>query len=313
MEQRRLGPRGPMLSAIGLGCNNFGMKLAEDEAAQVVHTALEVGITHFDTAEQYGGGVSETLLGRALGRDRPTVTIATKFNPRPAGEFRPGDLARRIVEACEGSLRRLSTDHIDLYYQHYPDPEAPAEELFDALTTLVDAGKIRHAAISNADVEHLQPCGIGTSSVTWSGLQTEWSLLERAAEEKLIPAALAAGLGVIPYFPLASGLLTGKYQRGKQYPAGSRLATLAWSENVATEDNFARVERLEEFARGRGHTILDLALGWLLSQVGVSSVIAGATTPAQVRSNAAASIWRLNAEELSGVDAALRSVEGVPR
>lgn len=313
MESRTLGQCGLTLSALGLGCNNFGMKLAADDAVRVVHAALEVGISHFDTAEQYGGGISETLLGQALGKNRSAATIATKFDPRPAGDFRPGDLARRIIEACDGSLRRLATDHIDLYYQHYPDRQAPIDELFDALTTLAQAGKIRHAAVSNADVEYLSSCSHSASSMALSGLQTEWSLLERGAEAELIPAAIEAGLGVVPYFPLASGMLTGKYRRGERYPAGSRLATLAWSESVATEDNFARIERLEEFAQDRGHSLLDLALGWLLSQTEVVSVIAGATSPEQIRNNAAASVWRLDAAELRAVDAVLAGEDRVPK
>lgn len=311
MESRQLGSAGPDMSTVGLGCNNFGMKLNEEQAMSVVQAALEVGVTHFDTAEQYGGGVSETLLGRALGKRRSDVVIATKFSPRHDDVFRPGDLARRITLACESSLRRLSTDYIDVYYQHYVDPDAPLEELFEAFAHLVSDGKVRHVAASNADFAYLARCQAVDIPVSFCGLQTEWSLLARTAEESLVPGAIAAGMGVIPYFPLASGLLTGKYQRGEAYPSGSRLATMSWAGSVATDENFERVDLLARFAQERGRTLLELAFGWLLSQHGVTSVIAGATSAEQIQANAAASHWRLAADEMAAVAALLDAKDPV--
>lgn len=305
MEFRRLGIGGPTLSVIGLGCNNFGMKLSADEGVAVVRAALEAGITHFDTAEMYGGGLSEQVLGLALGAHRPNVTIATKFSPLHSETFRPGDLARRIVEACEGSLRRLSTDYIDLYYQHYTDPRAQIDEVLEALAALVAAGKIRHVAVSNAEADYLLRSEQVAAEVSWCGLQTQWSLLARDAENSAVPMARACGLGVVPYFPLASGLLTGKYSSGKPYPGGSRLATFGWAGREATDENLAKVARLDEFARSRGRSLLELALGWLLSHDEVTSVIAGATSAEQVRLNVAGSTWRLGREDMSAISAVL--------
>lgn len=304
MELRPLGATGPALSAVGLGCNNFGMKLSDGEAVAVVRAALHAGVTHFDTAESYGNGASESVLGRALGTDRSSVIVASKFARRPAGPLSSGDLARRVIDGCEGTLRRLRTDHVDLYYQHFPDQEAPVEELLDALGDLVTSGKVRHVALSNPDAAYVDAVA-GSGTLPWCGVQTEWSLLARSAEPALVLAAERARWGVVPYFPLASGLLTGKYRRSQGFPDGSRLAALSWSQKVATEDNFTRVERLEAFAQERGRTLLELALGWLLSRPVVASVIAGATSPAQVHANVAASSWRLTADESAAVDVLL--------
>ncbi len=305
METRTLGSGGPAVSVVGLGCNNFGMRIDAERSTAVVHAALEAGITHFDTAEMYGGGSSEVFLGQALGRRRDEVTIATKFLPRAKDEpYEPGALRRRVLEGCEISLERLGTDRIDVYYQHYPDADAPEDEAMEALTELVAAGKVLHAACSNFSAAQL-----GTSArlaaerslTPFVASQIEWSLLNRAAEADVIPASRAAGIGIVPYFPLASGLLTGKYTRGQAFPAGTRFAELSFFANVATDENFAYVDELSAFAEARGHSILELAIAWLAAQEGVGTVIAGATTEQQVQANADAASWRLSADDLASL------------
>jgi len=287
-----------MVSVVGLGCNNFGMRVDEAETAKVVAAALDAGITHYDTAEMYGGGKSEEFLGRALGSRRDEVVIASKFLPRPNDQpYTPGVLRDRILEGCEISLRRLGTDHIDLYYQHYPDSHAPLDELVEAFDTLRRAGKIINVASSNvtaAQIEEAAGAGAG-----FAATQIEWNLLNRAVEASVVPAARAHGMGVVPYFPLASGMLTGKYKRGEEFPEGTRLASNKYFASVATDDNFTYVERMQKWAEQRGHTLLDLAVAWLLAQDGVASVIAGATKPEQVEANAGAASWRLSAADLA--------------
>jgi aryl-alcohol dehydrogenase-like predicted oxidoreductase len=282
------------------------MKLDLEASAVVINAALDAGITHFDTAEMYGEGKSEEYIGATLGRRRDEAVIATKFLPRPKDEpYTPGSLRRRIIEACEGSLRRLRTDRIDLYYQHYPDPEAPVEEALETLDELVRQGKILHIASSNVSAAQLEAAAdsADSSSLTqFCGTQFEWNLLSRAAEEDLVPAARARKVGLVPYFPLASGLLTGKYRREQAYPSGSRFDALSFfADKVVNEANFDRVEVLTQFAEQRGHTILELAVAWLAAQEGVASVIAGATTPEQVRANAAAGAWTLTEDDLAAM------------
>jgi len=305
MEHRTLGSSGPKLSVVGLGCNNFGMRIDEAASAAVVHAALDAGITHFDTAEMYGGGKSEEFLGAALGARRDEVVIATKYSPRPKDEvYSPGILAARIRDAAEGSLRRLGTDHIDLYYQHYPDAEAPIDEALEALNDLVKAGKVLHLASSNVTAEQIADAASVSSDksfAAFSGTQIEWSLLERGVEDSIVPAAAAAGLGVVPYFPLASGLLTGKYRRGEEFPEGTRLASSSYFAKAANDANFAKIEAYEVFAADAGHTITELAIAWLLAQPTVTSVIAGATKPEQIAANVAAAGWALSAEQASTV------------
>jgi len=291
----------PAFSPVGLGCNNFGMKLDESSSVAVVHAALDAGVSHFDTAEMYGGGKSEEFLGKALRDRRDDAFIATKFSPR-AGEnvFVPGALSRRIREACESSLRRLGTDRIDLYYQHYPDADAPLDELLTTMGELVGEGKVRHVGRSNVDHGDLERAAGVTAAV-----QVEWSLLNRDVEADLVPAAERLGIGVVPYFPLASGLLSGKYRKGEPFPEGSRLDTMSYFASVATDENMDRVERLRTVAEGHGHTLLELAVAWLLAQKSVTSVICGATTPEQVTTNAIAGDWTLESSILSEVETAL--------
>ncbi|MFE7244077.1 aldo/keto reductase [Streptomyces sp. NPDC057580] len=307
METRRLGGDGPALSVVGIGCNNFGMKLDLEASAVVINAALDAGITHFDTAEMYGDGRSEEYIGATLGRRRDEAVIATKFLPRPKDEpYTPGSLRRRIIEACENSLRRLRTDRIDLYYQHYPDAEAPVDEALETLDELVRQGKVLHFASSNVNAAQLKAAAdtAGPASLNrFCGTQFEWNLLSRAAEEELVPAARAHKVGLVPYFPLASGLLTGKYRREQAYPPGSRFDALSFfADKVVNDANFARVEALTRFAEQYGHTILELAVAWLAAQEGVASVIAGATTPEQVRANAAAGTWTLTEDDLAAMD-----------
>jgi aryl-alcohol dehydrogenase-like predicted oxidoreductase len=308
MEYRQLGRSGLTVSALGLGCNNFGMRIDHDLSIAVVQQAVEDGITFFDTAEMYGGGKSEEYLGSGLGKRRDDVVIATKFgSPRSAGNHAPG-ARRNIIRACEDSLRRLGTDYIDLYHQHYPDPMTPIEETLEALTDLVGQGKVRYIASSNvagwqiADADHLaREHGLQR----FTGCQIEWSLLNRAVELDIVPACRRFEVGVVPYFPLASGLLTGKYKKGQEFPPGSRLGSSSYFASVATEENFDRVERLTAVAEASGHTILELAICWLLSQDGVSSVLTGATSAEQVTSNVNAAQWRLSNDELAAVAEAL--------
>ena len=309
MEERALGDGGPRLSVLGLGCNNFGMRIDADASAAVVHAALDAGITHFDTAEMYGGGDSERFLGAALGSRRSEVVIATKFSPRPKDDpYRPGVLADRIRDAVESSLRRLGTDYIDLYYQHYPDAEAPVEESLETLGELVEAGKVRHLGSSNVDAAQITRAAEVATDKAWprfTGTQIEWSLLSRDVEEEIVPAAAAAGLGVVPFFPLASGMLTGKYRRGEPYPEDSRLAFAQKAARgltrFASDENFAKVEAYLAFATERGHSVTELAVAWLLAQPSVTSVITGATKPAQVAANVAAAAWTLSPAEAAEV------------
>lgn len=303
LAERALGPTGASVSVIGLGCNNFGMKLDADASAAVVRAALDAGITHLDTAEMYGGGRSEEVVGAVLAGDRrrDEVVIATKFLPRPKDEpYTPGVLARRIREGCETSLRRLRTDRIDLYYQHYPDPDAPRDEALDTLEALVHEGKVVHLGSSNASADDVRAAGRRVAAT-----QLHWNVLSRDVEGDVVPTAREVGIAVIPYFPLASGLLTGKYRRGEPFPTGSRFDVIPHFASIATDENFDRVERLRGFAESRGRTILELAIAWLLAHDVVASVICGASTAAQVATNAAAASWVLGADDLAEVDGLL--------
>ena len=309
MEQRELGPGGPQLSVVGLGCNNFGMLIDAEASAAVVHAALDAGITHFDTAEMYGRGRSEEFLATALGDRRDDVVIATKFAPRPGGEpYTPGALAARVREGVETSLRRLGTDRIDLYYQHFPDPDsgAPAEEALEVLDELVRAGKVLHIANSNlspAQIAEAESVARNKGWARFTGTQIEWSLLSRGVEDDVVPAATAAGLGVVPYFPLASGMLTGKYRRGEPFPPGTRLAASDHFARFATDEAFDKVDAYRAFAAERGHTVAELAVAWLLAQPSVTSVITGATKPEQIATNASAAASTLTPDEAAAVAA----------
>ena len=308
MEYGRLGRSGLQVSVIGLGCNNFGGRMDEQATRAVVDASLDQGITLFDTADMYGGGgLSEEYLGKALQGRRQDVLIATKFAwPMADGSLHRGASRRYIFEAVEASLRRLGTDFIDLYQVHLPDAETPLEETMRALDDLVRQGKVRYLGCSNFAGWQLVDAQWTARSEDRDGFisaQNLYNLLDRNIERELVPACNAHGVGILPYFPLASGFLTGKYRRGQDAPAGTRLS--AWghmADGYLTEVNFDKLEALEAFASERGHSMLELAIGWLASQPNVSSVIAGATTPAQVEQNVEAGAWQLSQEDLTEVD-----------
>ncbi|HEU4629592.1 MAG TPA: aldo/keto reductase [Gemmatimonadaceae bacterium] len=290
------------VSVVGLGCNNFGRRIDEAATHAVVQAALDAGITFFDTADIYGSTLSEQYLGRALGARRREVVLATKFGMK-VDERRRGAHPDYVRQACEDSLRRLGTDYIDLYQLHEPDPAVPIADTLGALDELVRAGKVREIGCSNFDAVQLREAEVAVRShaARFVSVQNEYSLLQREPERAVLAECVRAGLAFIPYFPLASGLLTGKYRRGEPPPAGSRIAGGA-NRNKFTDENLAHVERLRAYAESRGHTLLELAFSWLLTREPVASVIAGATKPEQVRANVAAAGWQLSAEELAEVD-----------
>ena len=313
MEIRNLGKSGLRVSAIGLGCNNFGGRLDLEATRTVIHAAFDQGITLFDTADVYGDrGGSETLMGEVLGTMRKDIVLATKFGmPMDDSGAKQGASRRYIVSAVETSLRRLKTDYIDLYQQHRQDPLTPIEETLRALDDLVRAGKVRYVGCSNfpawtmvegqwtAKAEGLNP---------FISCQDEYSLVVRDAEKDLMPAAKAYGMGLLPYFPLASGLLTGKYRRNASMPAGARLTqTQRLADRYLNDRNWEVSERLIDFAEARGHTALELAFSWLLAQPPVASVIAGATKPEQVAQNVKAGNWTMTAPELVEIDKITRN------
>ena len=306
MELRRVGASGLKVSEVGLGCNNFGMRIEQEAATAVVDAALEAGVNFFDTADVYGGARSEVMLGQALGDRRKDVIVATKFAmPMGGSPYMRGGSRRYVLAAVDASLQRLGTDYIDLYQMHAPDPETPIEETLDALDDIVRAGKARYVGCSNfsgwqiADAEWTAKIRGRTKFVS---AQNQYSLLERKVEFEVIPACERFGLGLLPYFPLASGLLTGKYRRGERPPEGTRMAV--WGrrgQEALSERNFDRVEKLAAWASERGHSLLELAFAWLLGHPVVPSVIAGATGPEQVKANAAAAAWRLSPPEVAEV------------
>lgn len=308
MEYRSLGNSGLKVSVVGLGCNNFGARCDAERTRAIVHRALDEGVTFFDTADMYGNrGGSEELLGRSLGSRRSEVVVASKFGWEMGdGPYLRGASRRYVMRACEASLRRLGTDYIDLYQLHKFDSETPQEETLEALADLVHAGKVRYIGCSNFAAWQLaealgisRECGLPA----YISAQNEYSLLERRIESELIPACRHFNVGILPFFPLASGFLTGKYRQGAEPPKGTRMASMqAIATRTLTEGNFAILARLEEFVRRCGHALVELAMSWLAMQPQVSSVIAGATSPEQLSENVRAVQWRLSAEELAEVD-----------
>lgn len=297
MEFRSVGGAGGdalTVSAVGLGCNNFGRRLGERESRAVIHAALDAGITLFDTAESYGNGRSETFIGKALGVRRRDIAIATKFG------WSGRATARRIVKAVEGSLKRLRTDVIDLYQLHRPDPSTPIEDTLEALDTLVRQGKLRFVGCSNfsgAQIEAARAASRGRGRCAFATAQNRYSLLDRAAERDVVPACADSGMGILPYYPLANGLLTGKYRRGAPWPGGTRL-----SAGRVSDAEWRAVEGLERFAEAQGRTLLELAFSWLAARPAILSVIAGATSPEQVAGNAGAAGWKLSPDDLAAID-----------
>ena len=293
MRTRRLGNDGPEVSVVGLGCNNFGMRVDLEGTRAVVDAALDAGVTLLDTADVYGNkGGSETFLGEVLEGRRDRVVLATKFG----GDMNDGTQARGsreyIRKAIDASLQRLRTDYIDLYQYHTPDKVTPFAETFGALDELVREGKVRHVGHSNLSAEQVEEVDALARENGWSrpvSAQNRYSLLHRDPEGDLLPVCDRLGLGVLPYFPLASGLLTGKYKRGQPRPEGTRLAD---RDEVFDDETFAKLEALEAFADERGASLLDVAIGGLLAEPAVGSVISGATKPEQVCANAAAGDWQ---------------------
>ena len=306
MRTRSLGGEGPEVSVVGLGCNNFGRAVDLEGTRGVVDAALAAGVMLFDTADIYGNkGGSERFLGEVLEGRRDRVVLATKFG----GDMDDGTDARGsreyIRKAIDGSLGRLRTDYVDLYQYHTPDRITPFEETFGALDELVREGKVRYIGHSNLEADEVEQVNRLAREHGWArpvSAQNQYSLLRREAEEELLPACERLGLGVLPYFPLASGLLTGKYKRDAERPQGTRLAT---RDEVFTEETWDRLEQLERFAAERGVTLLHVAIGGLLSQPVVSSVIAGATKPDQVRANVEAAAWEPTPDDV----AALRALD----
>ena len=309
MEIRNIGRSGLRVSAIGLGCNNFGGRIDLEASRKVVHAALDAGITLLDTADVYGErGGSETVLGEILGASRKNIVLASKFAmPMDSEETLKGASRRYITTAIEATLKRLKTDWIDLYQQHRPDPQTPIEETLRTLEDLTRAGKIRYYGCSNLPAWQVVEAAWTAKSQNLSGFiscQDEVSLLVRHHETDLMPAMRQYGLGLLPYFPLASGLLTGKYKRNTPMPVDARLTkTQRLADKYLTEKNWAIAEQLDDFATKRGHTILELAFSWLLAQPPISSVIAGATKPEQIQANVQAGNWKLTQEDLAEIDA----------
>ncbi|HVF63378.1 MAG TPA: aldo/keto reductase [Casimicrobiaceae bacterium] len=308
MELRNLGSSGLRVSAVGLGCNNFGARLDVEATRRVVHRALDLGITLFDTADAYGNrGGSETQLGEVLGGRRQDIVLATKFGWQmdDAGVLQ-GAARRYLTRAVEDSLRRLRTDWIDLYQLHKPDARTPLDETLRALDDLVRHGKVRYIGCSNfaawqvADA-HWIARELGVSRFV--SVQNEYSLLVRDPEAELVPAMQHFGLGLLPYFPLAGGLLSGKYRRDATLPPASRLTdTKRSADRFLTERNWTAVERLRSLADTRGRELLDVSIAWLLSRPAVASVIAGATRPEQIDANVDAAAAKLDADELAAID-----------
>ncbi len=315
METRKLGSLD--VSIVGLGCNNFGMRIDEAQTKVVVDACIDAGINFFDTADVYGGrGQSEVFLGKALGKRRDDVLIATKFGA-PMGDdgSKQGGSASYIRSAVEDSLQRLGTDRIDLYQQHVPDRDTPFHETLLALNDLVQEGKVREIGCSNYSGKNIAKCNHISEDkglARFVSAQNNYSLLERSPEPDVVDACEKLGIGILPYFPLASGLLTGKYTSKENLPAGTRISAMAEAsperaEAALSDENFAVIAKLRSFAEEHGHTLLELAMSWLASKPVISSVIAGATKPEQVKANAEAATWRLSDDEMKAVDELTKS------
>lgn len=306
METRAIGSL--QATVIGLGCNNFGRRLDASGTAAVVNACFETGINFFDTADVYGAGQSEDYICRALGTRRKEVLIATKFGNQMEGQGK-GASPAYIQKAVEASLRRLGTDYIDLYQIHMPDPEVPIEETLGALNDLVKAGKVREIGCSNfslAQLREAETTAKQKGTARFVSLQNEYNLLKREPEQDVLPESERLNIAFLPYFPLASGILTGKYRQGQPSPEGTRITSGQSSYGkLLTDHNLAIVEGLIKFAESKGHTLLELAFSWLLAQPAVASVIAGAMNPQQVKANAAAANWRMSAEDLAAIDSIL--------
>ncbi len=313
MEKRKIGSL--EVSIVGVGCNNFGGRIDETHTEEVIKAALDEHINFFDTADMYADGRSEELIGRFLvgGGHRSEVIIATKFGNAMPGQGQ-GARPKYVKKAFEASLKRLRTDYIDLYQQHVPDPDVPIAETLGALEELVKAGKVREIGCSNFSVEEIREAEAAAArhsgSPRFVSVQNEYSLLHREPEEGVLAECERQGIAFLPFFPLKSGLLTGKYRRGHPIPEGTRVAKYERYHRLLTEENLDKVERLIDYAESHGHTILELAISWLLAHRVVASVIAGASSAQQVRANAGASAWRLGPAELEEIDILLSREAG---
>ena len=304
MEMRRLGPSGPEVSLVGLGTNNFGWRIDLDASRKVIDRALDLGITHFDTADIYGNsGGSETVIGTVLGPRRPRVFLASKFGKPMAGSNEQSRGSRHYVRsAVEASLRRLETDWIDLLWMHEPDPSTPIEETFEALEDLRRQGKVRHLGASNFSPAELEAAAAAAKKLGIAGFiatQDEYSLTARAYEKSLAPTLAKLGLGLVPYFPLGGGALTGKYRKAGPLPSDSRHSS---GSSHFLEPHWDTIEALHGFAESRGHTLVELAMSWLAARPLVVSIIAGATRPEQVEANAKSVGWKLTPAEIAEID-----------
>ena len=309
MEYRLLGRTGLEVSPLCLGAMMFGAwgNPDHEDSIRVIHAALDAGINFVDTADVYSGGESEEIVAKALAGRRDDIVLATKFHFRFGdGPNRGGNSRRWIFQEVEASLKRLNTDYMDLYQIHFPDPETPQEETLGALNDLVRAGKVRYIGSSNfAGYQVADAAWISKTRgyAPYISAQNQYNLLDRRIEKDLTPACAQFGVGILPYFPLASGFLTGKYKRGEEPSKDTRLGAMgAMAKSALTDSNFATLDKLQEFARSHGHSVLELAMGWLASMPQVSSVISGATKPEQVSANVKAGDWKLSAEELAEVD-----------
>lgn len=305
MEYRRVGRSGLKVSAVGLGTNAFGSRADEQTSIRIVLHALELGVNFIDTAESYTGGQSEEMIGKALKGKRQQAVLATKFgHVRTVGPKESGGSRSYMVKAMENSLKRLDTDYIDLYYLHYPDADTPIEETLRALDDLVSSGKVRYLACSNFAAWQLAEAALTSrvgNTAPFVAIQSRYNLLDRTIEQEIVPCCLKYGVGVVPWGPLASGFLTGKYEPTQETP-GRFSPTAGIYRDVFTQVNFEKVVRLKAFAADRGHTVGDLAIAWLLSRPWLSSVIAGATNAEQVTANIAAADWKLAPDEIAQLD-----------
>jgi aryl-alcohol dehydrogenase-like predicted oxidoreductase len=306
MRFRRMGNSGLKISVVGLGCNNFGRRVDKAGTARVVHSAIDCGITLFDTADVYGNGQSEEFVGAAVRDRRDRVIIATKFaSPMGEGPMDRGGSREHIRRAVEGSLRRLGTEYLDVYQMHWYDNETPMEETLSALSDLVCDGKVRYVGCSNYNGWQIADALWISRLRGWApfvSAQNHYSLLHRDVEREVIPSCAHFGLGMLPFFPLAGGMLTGKYRRGQEPPAGTRMAGNPNSGRFLNARNFDIVEELERFAHNRGISLLQIALGGLAAQSQVASVIAGATKPEQVVANVEAGLWEPNEDDLAEIN-----------
>ena len=308
LETRAIGSLS--VSVVGIGCNNFGGRIDESRSIEVVNAALDAGINFFDTADMYGDGRSEEFLGRALGGRREEVVIATKFGNAIAGKV-GGGRPEYVKQALDASLRRLGTDYVDLYQQHLPDPTVPVAETLGALDDAKKAGKVREVGCSNFSPEQLREAAAASSgrpaAARFVSVQNEYSLLHREPEEGVLAECDRLDIAFLPFFPLKSGLLTGKYRKGRPIPSGTRVAKIERYRSLLTDENLDRVEGLIAYTQSHDGTLLELAVSWLLAHSRVASVIAGATSASQVRANAQAADWTLSETDLEQIDEVLRT------